>query len=177
MALETWRANYTSIAVASNRSLFAIYNGGASAKVIKVWRIWVGNRQTAKVEGVVINVHLLRFTSAPSGGTSITPVKYDSANAALDANVSVLYNATITLPTPIVLFGRSVVSTDEYAIGTVGSDAWNLLSPMGVMWDCGYGSNGTVQPITLRAGEGLDLRNVRTSAVGKLAMSMEFTQE
>lgn len=176
-ALETWRANYSSIAIASNRSLFSIYNGAASATTIKVWRIWASNRQTASVTGLVINVHLLRFTAAPSGGTAITPVKYDSGNAALDANVSVLYNSTITLPTPIVLFGRVILSTDEYGIGSIGSDAWGFMSPLGLIWDCGYGSNGTIQPITLNAGEGLDLRNVRTSAVGTYSMSMEFTQE
>ncbi|MGD0201343.1 MAG: hypothetical protein ABSD27_11395 [Bryobacteraceae bacterium] len=93
MALNTYTVAATGVAFASGKLMLAIFNPAASGKVVKVWRVWIINNQTAAVTGVLIWFELRRST-AQSSGTALTPIKHDSNNPALNATVAT--GATVT---------------------------------------------------------------------------------
>lgn len=183
MALkETWTVgtNGTGTTFASNRSMFDAWNGTVGATVIRIWRVWMYNGTSSSISGALAHLHFLRHTTAPSGGTSLTAnaVKYDSGNAALDANVTFGTNRTITYPASPVLLRRCMIYTDEYAISGGSTDEYRLFSIGALIFDGGYASAaGVVQPIVLRQNEGLTITNVSTVATGTVDIYCEFTQE
>jgi len=50
-----------------------------------------------------------------------------------------------------------------------------MVYPMTCLWDVGYGSS-KLQPLTIRAGEGISILNKGMSAVGLIDFWVEFTQ-
>jgi len=171
--LETYTIPATAIAYASGKSMLGIFNAAASVKMIKVWRIWVLNNGTAAVTGVLTTFQL-QLSTAQSAGSAITPVKHDSANAAIDANVAIASGATVTDGN---LLRQILYSNDEAIASGATQDEWELLVPLNCVWDSGYGDSN-IQPITLRSSDqGFHVKHSGTSAVGSCDIFAEITQE
>jgi len=168
---HTYTAAASGVSYASGKSMLALFNGAATAKVLRVYRIWVLNNGTSAVTGVLTNFTIYK-TSAQSGGTSVTPVKHDSNNDALDAAVLCAYGATVTDGS---LLRKFLFSNDEPAVSGATLDEFELLVPLNCVWDAGYGDT-TIQPITLNASEGLHVKHTGTTAVGSCDIYFEFTQ-
>lgn len=167
---QTYTAGYAGITFAANKSMLSIFNGSGSGRVVRVYRIWVLNNQTAAVTGVLTTFRIER-TSAQSGGTAITPVKHDTTNETLPSQIVVATGATITAAGTLRTF---VWSNDEPAVGTGTWDEFETMIPLCCVWDSGYGDSN-VQPITLREGEGLSVTHTGSTTVGNVDIWMEFT--
>lgn len=168
---ETYTLASTGVAYASGKSMLAIFNGAATAVVLRVYRAWVLNNGTASVTGVLTTFQL-HITSAQSVGSAVTPVKHDSTNAAIDAAVLAATGGTVT---DASLLRQFLFSNDEPAVSAATMDEWELLIPLNNVWDSGYGDSN-VQPITLRASQGFNIRHSGSSAVGSCDLFLEFTQ-
>ena len=156
---------------ANNKSMCALFNGSGSGRVLRVYRVWVLNNQTAGVTGV-LTTWTLRRSSATSGGTAIVPTKHDTASATLPAQVISGTGCTVTLTSDVEL-RRWVWSNDEPAASTGTSDEFETLIPLNCVWDSTGDAN--IEPITLREGQGISVHHSGSSAVGLADVFVEFT--
>lgn len=167
---ETHTLTVQGTAFASNKSLLSLFNGAGSGRVLRVYRVWALNHQTAAVVGVMTAIELRRIT-ASSGGTAQTPIKHDTNSATLPAQVTAATGPTDTVTD---LFRRVLWSGDEPGVGTGTNDEWECLPENGKLWDAGYGDT-TVEPITLREGQGISLRQPGANTIGVIDVMIEFT--
>lgn len=156
---------------ANNKSMCALFNGSGSGRVLRVYRVWVLNNQTAGVTGV-LTTWTLRKTSAHSGGTSITPTKHDTNSATLAAQILAGTGNTVTLTGDVALRAW-VWSNDEPAASSGTSDEFECLVPLNCVWDSTGDSN--IEPIVLREGQGISVHHSGSSAVGLCDVFVEFT--
>ncbi len=77
---ETWIANAQAVTYAAAKDMFDIFNTNSSTKTIKLYRAHLFNNQTSAVTGVLNTLNLFLCTAAPTSGTTVTPVKMDTAN-------------------------------------------------------------------------------------------------
>jgi len=156
---------------ASNKSMAGLFNGSGSGRVLRVYRVWVLNNQTAGVTGV-LTTWTLRKTSAQTGGTAIVPTKHDSNSATLVAQIAAATGGTVTL-TSDVAYRAWVWSNDEPAASTGTSDEFETLIPLNCVWDSTGDAN--IEPIVLREGQGISVHHSGSSAVGLADVFIEFT--
>jgi GrpB-like predicted nucleotidyltransferase (UPF0157 family) len=168
---QTYSAAAIGVAFGNNKSMLAVFNGVGSGRIIRVYRVWVLNNQTAGVTGVLTTWELKR-SSAQSAGTAITPTKHDTASESMPAQVAVATGGTVT-QTGDVALRRWMWSNDEPAASSASSDELECLVPLNCVWDSTGDSN--IEPITLREGQGLDVRHSGSTAVGIVDVFVEFT--
>jgi hypothetical protein len=166
----TFTVTVQGTAFASNKSLLSLFNGAGSGRILRVYRVWMLNHQTAGVTGVMTACELRRIT-ASTGGTAQTPVKHDTASAALPAQVTAATGPTDTVSD---LFRRILWSGDEPAVGAGTNDELECLPELGKIWDAGYGDTN-VEPITLREGQGISVRQPGANTIGVVDVMIEFT--
>lgn len=169
---QTYTAAALATAFGNNKSMLAIFNGTGSGRVVRIKRIWVLNNQTAAVTGVLTSFALKR-SSAQSAGTAITPTKHDSNSEALPGTVLVATGGTVTQTADVAL-RTWVWSNDEPAASGATSDEFECLVPLNCVWDSATG-DADLEPITLREGQGIDVRHTGTTTVGVCDIFIEFT--
>ncbi len=166
----TWRATGGAIAYASSKDMLNVFNGTASARIIRVYRCYWFNNGTTAVTGVLTTAQVRRITAA-SGGTAVTPVKHDTNNSALDAATTCGTNQTTTGSD---IFRRFLFVNEEPIVGGTTQANWLTLVPFAEIWNAGYGDTN-VEPVTCRATQGLQLFHSGSSAVGTADLEIEFT--
>lgn len=169
---NTWRATAGAAAYASAKDMINVFNGAASARIIRARRAYQFNNGTTAVVGVLTTMQIRRITSA-SAGTAITPVAHDTSNSALDAATTAGTNQTVVGSD---IFRRYVWSNDEPVVSGATQDEWELLVPNAEVWNAGYGDTN-VQPIVCRAGQGFEIFHSGSTAVGTADLEIEFTDE
>ena len=167
---NTWRATSGAIAYANAKDMLNVFNGGASARIIRAYRAFFFNNGTAGVTGVLTTLQIRRLTAA-SAGSAVTPVKHDTANSALDAATTCGTGQTVT---GTDVFRRLLYSNDEPTVSGATQDEWELLVPFAEIWNAGYG-DANVQPIVCRATQGFEIFHSGSSAVGSADAEIEFT--
>lgn len=172
-ALATYTIPFIGVAFASGKSMAAIINPAASGKIVKVWRVWILNNQTTSVTGVLTWLELRRST-AQSSGSAVTAIKHDTNSAALAATVAT--GATVS-DAANGLLRQIFWSNDEPSVSGASMDEWQMVVPLNQVWDAGYGESASVQPLTLREGEGFHVKHGGSSAVGIVDVYFEVTEE
>ena len=150
--------------------MISLYNGSVN-RVIKISSVKLINSQITTVNGVILEFRFLRITGH-SAGTLITPQTFDTVDS-LDANVTVRTGATVAGEAATPLF-RYYWSGDEWGAASSkieGTDHSNqTLSPI-------YSRKINEKPITLRAGEGLTIKQLTNTAIGTFDIEIIFTEE
>ena len=168
----TYTASFLGVTFGNNKSMAGLFNGVGSGVILRVKRVWILNNQTAGVTGVLTTFSLRRST-AQSSGTSVTPVKHDTAFASLPVKALCAHGATVTSATADT-FRNWVWSNDEPAVSSATSDEFECLVPLNCIWDTATG-DADIEPIVLREGFGIDVRHSGSSAVGIADIFVEFT--
>lgn len=166
----TFRATGGGIAYASSKDMLNVFNGTATARVIRVYRAYWFNNGTAAVTGVLTTAQCRRITAA-SGGTAVTPVKHDTNSSNLDAATTCGTNQTTT---GTDIFRRFLFVNEEPVVAGTTQANWLTLVPFAEIWNAGYGDTN-VEPVTCRATQGFQLFHSGTSAVGTADLEIEFT--
>lgn len=170
---KTYTASGIAVAFGNNKSMLAIFNGAGSGRVIRIYRVWTLNNQTAGVTGV-LTTFALRRSTAQSAGTAITPVKHDTTSETHPAQILVATGGTVTLSSDLAM-RTWMWSNDEPAASSGTSDEFETLVPLNCVWDSTGDAN--IEPITLREGQGIDVRHSGSSAVGVCDVFIEYTVE
>jgi hypothetical protein len=170
---KTYTAAAIAAAFGNNKSMLAIFNGAGSGRVIRIYRVWCLNNQTAAVTGV-LTTFALRRSSAQSAGTTIVPTKHDTTSETHPAQILVATGGTVTLTSDVAM-RTWVWSNDEPSASSGTSDEFETLVPLNCVWDSTGDAN--IEPITLRPTEGIDVRHSGSSAVGVADIFIEYTVE
>lgn len=167
----TFTAAAIGVAFANGKSMISLMNNSGSSVVLRVYRVWLLNNQTTAVTGV-LTTFAMRRISAVSGGTTVTPVKHDTTSTNLPAQVVANTGATAT-NTADTQLRTWMWSNDEPAASSATNDEFENIIPLMCVWDSTGDSN--IEPLTLRAGEGVTITHTGTSAVGVCDLFIEFT--
>jgi len=174
-------ASYTALGsgiawAASAKNMMSLWNGAGSGKIARIYRIWMINNQLATVSGVTLEIwDIRRITVRTTGGTAITPVKHDTASAAVPGQIIVEHTATTLTTTSI--FRRGLFSNDEpTANAAMTCEEMCDLVPLALIWDSGYGNASVVEPLVCREGFGILVgQQTGGAAVGVCDIIFEFT--
>lgn len=171
----TFRAVATGVTWSTaNKCMLKVFNAAGSGVVLRVYRVWVLNNQTAAVTGVLPPFTLTRTSTVGSGGTAVTPVKHDTNSTNLPAQVTSSYADTV-LPTIDATFRKAIFSSDEPAVGGMTTDEFEGIVPFNIFWDGGY-QDTNVEPIVLREGFGVMVYTLATTGgAGNADIIIEFT--
>jgi len=171
---NTWGYNSQGVAYALNKSMIEMGHTTSDTRYERVREIVMLNNSLAAVTGVILQQEIRRDT-ARSAGTALTAVSRDSANAALNANLSGKTGGTIT---DGALYRRFVFVNEEPVVAGAAMANWLTLVPFGLVWPPSVG-DAALQPLTLVAStdEGWHVKNVTSSAVGAADLEMWFTDE
>lgn len=159
------------ITIAQNKSMLSIVNAGGSPVRIRIRQLKIINAQTTAVTGAVAEFRMLRITGH-SAGTLITPLAADSLDT-IDASVTVRTGATVAgeAANPLV---RWKYSSDEWGVGASDVESADHTSQaLSKLLDV----ERYVKPITLRAGEGINLKQITNSTAGSYDILFIITQE
>jgi hypothetical protein len=166
----TWHATVAAVAFASGKSMLGLLNGGAGTRVLRLYRGFMFNNGTAAVTGVLTAVAVRRLT-ALSAGTGVTPFKHDSSSSALEGAVVSVTGGTATASD---IFRRILWSNEEATTTGSGYNNLECLVPFAMLADFGY-ADANLEPIVCRPGQGADIAQTGSSAVGTADMEFEFT--
>lgn len=155
----------------NGKSMLAVFNGSGSGVILRVYRAWQLNNQTAGVTGVITTMALRRST-AQSGGTAVSATKHDTTSANLPAQVLIASGGTIT-DSADPDFMRYMWSNDEPAASSLTSDETETIPVLANVYDATGDSN--LEPIVLREGEGMHMKHLGTSTVGNADFIMVIT--
>jgi hypothetical protein len=169
---QTYTVGVVGATFGNGKSMFSIFNGSGSGRVVRVKRVWQLNNQTSGVTGVLTTMELRR-TTAQSGGTAQTPVKHDTSSESMPAQVVCATGATVTDAAGVAALRRWMWSNDEPAAATLTNDETECIVPLNCVWDSTGDSD--IEPITLREGEGLSVKHSGTSTVGVCDVFVEYT--
>lgn len=167
---NTWSASAQVVTYASGKSMISLFNGAAATRVLRVYRMYHFNSNTSSVSGVLTEMRVNRISTS-TGGTTITPVSFDTTNSALEGAVVAATGANNTVS---ALFRRYIYSNDEPTVGTGTIDEFELLIPFACVWQEGYGDSN-MQALTARVDEGYEIKQQGTSAVSSADLEILFT--
>jgi hypothetical protein len=170
-------------AFVQDKCMIGIYNGAGSGKVVRVYRIYQLNAQTAAITGTNNIMELWRFSSG-SGGLAVQIVKHDSQSVSPPSQIIASTGMSYTNND---LFRRYFWSSDEpVATDVTTIDEIQVIPWFGCIYDYSTSYiNSTIEPIVLREGYGIGLvhkgaytsAGVITTPVGSCDVFIEFTIE
>jgi hypothetical protein len=161
----------SAITIAQNKSMLSIVNAGGSPVRLRIRQLKIVNAQTTAVTGVVANFNLFRITGH-SGGTLITPLSADTSDV-IEASVTVRTGATVAGEAANALM-RWLYSSDEWGVGAADVESVDHTSQtLNKLIDV----DRYVKPVTLRAGEGISIKQTTNSTNGSFDILFIVTQE
>ena len=161
------RTGNTIHVAAARTTLFDIFNASGSGKIMRVTGVYIIPALVA-VTGVGQTYEVIRTSAVGTGGTTITPVSFDSANPAVPAQITARAKpAGATTSATLQLINGSSEETNPYA---AMASVLNHV-PMGGM--LAPGEVGWV----IREGQGLKIDQTTNSAVGNVNIQIVFTLE
>ena len=171
-------ASYTVIGQAvqpgNNKSMISIYNPTGSGYVLKLREFYLRNAATTAVTGVAGAFQLHRFvaSSAPTGGSTLTVVAHDSADA-LPSGMDARTGGTITgeISTPLDILR---MSTDEWGPGTLDVEASQ--QAIANYLPARAKRDSLLKPMFARPGEGLHIKFATNSTAGLIDLVLVFTK-
>lgn len=162
--------------------MLGLFNGVGSGLVLRVYRAWLLNNQTAAVTGQNTLMRIDRLTTG-SGGIDVLPIRHDSNTATLPAAIICSTNLSFTKE---VTLRRFFWSSDEpIASGGANIDELQVNPGFTAVIDHSWSYfDSTVQPYVLREGYGLGIicenaysSGSVTATAGSADVFIEFTAE
>ena len=172
---NTWTCNAQAVAYALNKDLIDVHHTAADARFERVREIVHLNNSLTAVVGVILQCQIRRHTTAPTGGSAITPVARDSSNSALDAGFTSGTGRTLVDSS---LYRQYVFGNEEPVIAGAAFANWLTLMPFGLVWPSSVGDT-SLQPLTMVGGtlEGFYIKNITSTVVGACDLEMHITDE
>jgi hypothetical protein len=164
--LPTYYALADAVAFAANKHMISIHNAAGTGKMVVLKKMFLINLALAAITGVALRQDVKRFSAVHTGGTAITPIPCDSANAALPAGITCKTGATLT---DVTLLFPITFTNDE----TGATQAFpSTMLQAGINW---LPEGSEVQEIRLREGEGITIKNITSTTLGSYAYLIVFT--
>lgn len=166
--LPTFSVVSPATTIGNLKSMLAIQNTGTS--VVRIREIWIINDRNTAVTGVVGTFDVYRIASF-TGGTALTPVSYDTADA-LPAGITAATASTVATETSLLRTGNW--STDEWGTGTQDTESLDhAIQNTEPFWK----QTPTGKALTIRQNQGLHVKFSTNSAAGAFNIRIIFTTE
>lgn len=149
-------------AFAANKHFLTLFN--TSTSPIRVRKLFLQNLQLTAITGVGVNFRVGRLTSAPTGGSAVTPVKSDSADPGI-TGLTALAGATATITDPLFDWATH---NDEVAPANVAAIVLGMMSILP--------EGPEIKELTLRQNEGITVQNLTSTTVGSHGVLAIITQ-
>jgi hypothetical protein len=168
----TFVAFAANVAIGSNKSMMSILNGNGSAVRVRIQKVALRNSTTAAITGIAANFEFRRITGH-SAGTDITStgVEQHDTTQSLNGSVTVRTGATVS-GEATKLLDEWRWSSDEWGPGTLDEEgaehALQNLIPAWLPID-------KTTPITLRANEGVTIKQTVNSTAGNFDVLVVFS--
>lgn len=156
----------TAHVAAARTTLIDLFNATGSGVIIKVRGLFIIPALSA-VTGVGMTYETIRTSAVGTGGTTLTPVRFDTADAALSGSVTVRLKPTGGATTATTLLYHNGTSEETIPYASMASIT-NHLPLFGTPY---------FKPIVLRENEGLKLDQTTNSSVGNVNVMLAFTVE
>ena len=167
-ARQTYLVIAEDCAFANSKQHISIYNGSGSGKVVRISKLFMTNMlANVVVTGGARRLDVKRATNF-SGGSDLIPLKHDSINDDVPAQILLKTGATVT--EGVLLF--PLVFPDDEMLLTQNSAAQQIFS--GINW---IPEGIEIQEVTLNEGEGMTIKQVTNSTVGITTWIIVFTLE
>lgn len=167
-ARQTYLVIAADCAFAASKHHLSIFNGVGSGKVIRISKLFMTNMLlNVTVSGGVRRLDVKKATVV-SGGTDLTPVKHDTINDDIPAQILIKTGATVT--DGALLF--PLIFPDDEMLLTQNSMAQQIFS--GINW---IPEGLEIQEFTLNEGEGVTIKQITSSVVGVTTWIVAFTLE
>ena len=166
----TWVARQAGITHASGKSMIDVFNANTTTRVLRGYLFYLFNNGVASVTGV-ISAFAIRRISSTSGGSSITPIAFDTNSSPLTAQVTAGHGRTVGA---VSTFRSFLFSNEEPTATGAGYNNLLLLVPFAEWGRYGV-DNSDLEPIVCRDTEGTDIAQTGTSAVGSADAEIIFT--
>lgn len=155
-------------AVGNNKSMLAIQNTGSA--VVRIREVWIINDRNTAVTGVAGLFEVRRIASF-TGGTSLTPVSYDTADS-LPAGITSATGSTVSTETTLLRSG--VWSTDEWGPGAADVESNDhAIQNTTPFWQ----QTNQGKALTIRSGEAVHVKFAKNSTAGAFNVRLVFTTE
>lgn len=166
--LDTWIASTgnTAHVAAARTTLFDLFNASGSGVLLKVRGLYIIPALVA-VTGVGQTYESIRTSAVGTGGTTITPVRCDTNDAALPGQVTARTKPTGGATTDTTLLFHNGTSEETIPYASLAS-ILNHVPLAGTPY---------AKPIVLREGQGLKVDQTTNSSVGNVNVVAVFTVE
>lgn len=166
--LDTWvlsTANTAHVA-AARTTLLDLFNASGSGVLLKVRGLYILPALVA-VTGVWQTYETIRTSAVGTGGSTLTPVRFDTNDAVLPAQVTARLKPTGGATTDTTLLYHNGSSEETIPYASLAS-VLNHVPLAGTPW---------AKPIVLREGQGLKVDQTTNSSVGNVNVVCVFTVE
>lgn len=173
---QTFTAQFQGVTFVNNKPMAAVINAH-STEIFKIRKVVITNPQTVAVIGVVNQLDLRVYETAPTFTTTVagTLIKHDSSNTLPTSGV---YQsaASISGGSLVGSVARVYWSSDEPAVSVATADELQNYVPLNTIYE--WQPHSDVQPITLRQNECILLFNVTVGTpAGNMDVYITFTKE
>jgi hypothetical protein len=173
---QTFTAAFQGVTFVNNKPMAAVINAHAS-EIFKIRKVVVTNPQTSGVTGVVNQLDLRVYTTAPTFTTTVagTLIEHDSSNT---LPTSGTYQSATSISGGALAgsIARVFWSSDEPAVSVATVDELQNYVPLNTLYE--WQPHSDVQPITLRQNECILLFNVTVGTpAGTMDVYITFTKE
>jgi len=162
--------------LSNNKSLLSIFNPVGSGVKIKLREFYIRNPQTSAVTGVAGDFRIYRFAkaTAPTGGTTVNPVKHDSSDSIV-AGLDCRSGATAIGTEEADPLDRIIQSTDDWGPGTLDQEGaqQNIANYLPARAK----RDAQIKAFTCNPGEGLHMKFATNSTAGTQDIIFVCTQE
>lgn len=161
--------------LSNNKSLISVWNPTGSGVKIKLREFYIRNPQTSAVTGVAGDFRIYRFAkaTAPTGGSALTPVLHDTADAIV-GSLDCRSGATDIGTEEANPLDRMIQSTDEWGPGTL--DQEGAQQTIANYLPARAKRDAQVKAFTINSGQGIHLKFATNSTAGTQDIIMVFTQ-
>jgi hypothetical protein len=156
MAEPTYYVGVRESVAGANKRHIVLWNGHATV-VVRVYNIRAAGAPTGTVTGTVVPLYVARLTSAPTNGTDVAFTPADSTNPNVPVTILCRANTTTGANEGGVISVGAVSGEETASLG--GDDLFT--SPI----------DGS-QPLYLRPGEGIVVRQGTLASAGAISVSM-----
>lgn len=173
---QTFTAQFQGVTFVNNKPMAAIINAHAT-EVLKIRKVVCTNPQTTGVTGVVNQLDLRVYSTAPTFTTTVagTLVPHDTTNT---NPTSATYQSAVSISggTLVGSIARVFWSSDEPAVSVATADELQNYVPLNTIYE--WQPHSDVQPITLRQDDCILLFNVSVGTpAGNMDVYITFTKE
>jgi hypothetical protein len=167
-ARQTYLVIAEDCAFANSKQHISIYNGAGSGKTLRISKLFMINMlANVTVSGGARRLDVKRATNF-SGGSDLAPLKHDTLND--DVSAEILFKTGATVTEGVLLF--PLVFPDDEMLLTQNSAAQQIFS--GINW---IPEGIEIQELTLNEGEGMTIKQRTNSTAGITTWIIVFTLE